>query len=301
MDVKAYLEQWGYLKKEDTIEKFGFGLHKAFVSAEGQPEEQRIREGIMSFQRYNSLKVTGELDGPTLQLMERPRCGFPDVGSFTLWSEKWPSPMLTYQFAQDTSKMPTAAQRDAFRQALQLWADVSKLQFSEGSNAQLQVRFVGGEHGDGSPFDGSGNVLAHAFFPTQHHLGGDCHFDDAENWVLSGSGIDYITVAAHELGHALGLAHSSVKDSLMYPYYGGPHRFLHEDDIAGIQALYGARVTPPPPEPKPPAPEPPKPEPADDWFDVMWSAVAVAQHYRTGTQPHPLDRERLLRLADKYR
>lgn len=25
----------------------------------------------------------------------------------------------------------------------------------------------------------------------------------------------------------------------MYPFYGGPHRFLHNDDIAGINAIYG--------------------------------------------------------------
>ena len=26
----------------------------------------------------------------------------------------------------------------------------------------------------------------------------------------------------------------------MYPYYGGPHRFLSQDDIDGIQSIYGA-------------------------------------------------------------
>lgn len=43
----------------------------------------------------------------------------------------------------------------------------------------------------------------------------------------------------HEFGHALGLAHSNVSDALMYPYYGGPHRYLHQDDNDGIQAIYG--------------------------------------------------------------
>lgn len=50
-------------------------------------------------------------------------------------------------------------------------------------------------------------------------------------------------VAAHEFGHSLGLSHSSVEGSLMYPWYQGMQNGfdyeLPEDDRLGIQALYG--------------------------------------------------------------
>lgn len=48
-------------------------------------------------------------------------------------------------------------------------------------------------------------------------------------------------VAAHEFGHSLGLSHSSVPGSLMFPYYNGFKETddLPRDDIIGIQQLYG--------------------------------------------------------------
>jgi hypothetical protein len=59
------------------------------------------------------------------------------------------------------------------------------------------------------------------------NIEGDSHFDEDEDWADSGSptdGFDFITVAAHELGHALGIDHSNIEDALMFPFYGGPRR-----------------------------------------------------------------------------
>jgi hypothetical protein len=56
------------------------------------------------------------------------------------------------------------------------------------------------------------------------------------------SGVYVEDIAAHELGHALGLSHSSVGDATMYGSYGAcsqTQRTLSSDDIAGAQKLYG--------------------------------------------------------------
>ncbi len=52
---------------------------------------------------------------------------------------------------------------------------------------------------------------------------------------------DIYTVALHEVGHALGLDHLeiTVPNAVMNPTYGGARRLLSQDDINGIQSLYG--------------------------------------------------------------
>jgi Ca2+-binding RTX toxin-like protein len=162
----------------------------------------------------------------------------------------WSRRTLTYGFAGFTNDMPVVNIRAALQAAFALWSDVTRLTFIEapaGATPDMVIRFAFGNHGDGSSFDGGGGVLAHAFFPPPQGgaFAGDVHFDDAELWAddFRFGSFDLVTVAAHEIGHALGLGHSTVRGALMAPTYSGPHRFLHDDDIAGIQSLYGVRDT----------------------------------------------------------
>lgn len=61
--------------------------------------------------------------------------------------------------------------------------------------------------------------------------------------MISSIGTNLFLVAAHELGHSLGLFHSDKTEALMYPVYKSSTdlaRFrLSQDDVDGIQSLYG--------------------------------------------------------------
>jgi hypothetical protein len=164
----------------------------------------------------------------------------------------WPVNGFTYSFDNDSLDLAWSSERGIVGQAFGLWSNVARVRPSEVADVPLcsgniRIHFGAGNHGDAFPFDGPGGVLAHAFYPPPVNAGciaGDSHFDEAETWVspaFGGVGIDLATVAAHEFGHALGLAHSADPNALMYPFYSGRRAFLSYDDIAGIRAIYGSR------------------------------------------------------------
>ncbi|MEI6563380.1 MAG: matrixin family metalloprotease [bacterium] len=155
---------------------------------------------------------------------------------------------LTYHFLNDTTKLPSQTARKAVTDQMDKWAAVAALTFKEtsktGQTYSIDIGWYTGNHGDGSPFDGPGGVLAHGFYPNDINpepIAGDLHFDESETWSIgSAGGIDIQYVALHELGHALGLAHSADTKAVMYPFYNGTQSAtLQPDDIAGILALYG--------------------------------------------------------------
>jgi hypothetical protein len=248
--LRLYLEKFGYLAPCDCDRDL-------FCND--------LKVAISKYQMFFGLPVTGMLDPQTRRMMRQPRCGNPDitpdediaarVHDYKLSGGKWDHTDLTYFFQNGTGDIGGTTEWDLCREAMDKWAAITSLTFDPASSeAAAEIRFLwaSGDHGDGSPFDGSGNTYAHGFYPPPVNpgaLAGDVHFDESEDWNTHDEHflwwqdeIDQLTVAIHEVGHALGLEHSSTESAVMWPHYEGERRNLTPDDIAGIQALYGPPV-----------------------------------------------------------
>jgi hypothetical protein len=82
------------------------------------------------------------------------------------------------------------------------------------------------------------DTLGFAYFPSD---GGDVFINDAIYWEFDPGAENYLYLtAAHEIGHALGLDHSSDPAALMYPYRTDQTTGIASDDIQAIQYLYGS-------------------------------------------------------------
>ncbi|KAK1552669.1 hypothetical protein Q3G72_021248 [Acer saccharum] len=248
-DLKKYLEQFGYLNPNPSHDdKF----------------DDILESAVKTYQLNFNLNTTGTLDPQTVSTMMMPRCGVPDIingttrmrsgyifnqnhsghGSFRVQyaffkrHNRWPKwkEVLRYEFGEGTREDV----KDPFWRAASTWQPYTPFTFEHVNvlyKADIRVSFKRGAHGDGKPLDGPRGILAHAFAPIDGRL----HSDADENWVVGAvpHGIDMQTVALHELGHILGLQHSSVKDAIMWPRLpSGNTKGLNDDDIQGINALY---------------------------------------------------------------
>ncbi len=184
---------------------------------------------------------------------------------YSVSGNAWPNPQLvTLSFVPDgtnvgaasnlfatfNAKWSTATWEAQILRAAQIWAQQANINFAVVSDNGAAIGSGSYQQGDPAMGDiriggynlGS-NTLASGYLPppaNDYSVAGDIQFNTGQAFNI-GSTYDIFTVAAHEFGHALGLYHSSSTTAIMYGAYTTSKRALITDDIAGIQAIYGAR------------------------------------------------------------
>ncbi|KAI3920293.1 hypothetical protein MKW92_044545 [Papaver armeniacum] len=254
-NVKKYLKKFGYLN----------GGNPSAVHAYDDVFDDVLEYEITSYQLNYGIDATGSLDAETVKQMMMPRCGRADVVDAPTFlgyerrkkmkqdeatartPEKWSSAHLTYRFSNAynfSDKVDNQTLRSAVLQAFAKWEAVSNFKFTEETDGDLAtdmvIGFHKGDHGDASSFDGQMGVVAYAFAPND----GRFYYDADDKWSTSpeSDSMDLESVAAHEIGHMLGLEHIFKPNAIMYPVFspGTTKRQVQQDDVKALRAIYGS-------------------------------------------------------------
>ncbi|KAM7277760.1 hypothetical protein ACFE04_004894 [Oxalis oulophora] len=255
-DLKSYLKSFGYYDPNHEI------------SLDNDEFDDHLQHALVKYQKFFNLNVTGTLNSDTIKQMIMPRCGVADIvhskknknnihdhDHYYPWfvskyafHERIYFPTqnnLTYRFSTSCGDIDFQTVMSVISNAFQRWASVSHFTFEEaslGSKEDIMIGFYTGDHGDGTPFDGPRGVVAHSYEQVSPTWQGNTHFDGDENWSTEprSDEMDLESVAVHEIGHLLGLAHTMDPKAIMYPIIdqGIIKRDLSQDDIDGIHFLY---------------------------------------------------------------
>ena len=166
------------------------------------------------------------------------------------WKHSWPEGEISYRLNNKTPDIPKASMQDrAVTVALRAWQlRINKLKFRRERNPDTAVDFdVSFE--PLSHFKNSKGTFAHAYFPGQGKISGDCHINEDWDWTTHSDlqtlkNPPLVPVLIHEFGHSLGLVHDThTRKSIMYPTFnlGQKKNRLGPRDISRIQERYGAR------------------------------------------------------------
>jgi Matrixin len=191
---------------------------------------------------------------------------------YTATGNMWPHPQLiTISFMPDGTNLggvnsnlvstfnsnPRLAGQwqNVILKAAQVWAQQTNINFAVVPDNGAP--WGGGNYEQGDPGYGDIRIGGYAFGSStlgwayqppsvnNFSIAGDIFFNTGQKFSIGSPYYDLFTVAAHEIGHALGLGESTTTSAaVMYGTYNGVKSALNSDDISGIQSIYGGSRSP---------------------------------------------------------
>jgi hypothetical protein len=174
----------------------------------------------------------------------------PRIGAYVTYGA-WPTPSVSFYVNPANADVSESAATSALQAGMNVWNSQSGTPFRFNYAGRVNDTTTGFDNRNVILFrnESNGSTIAttYAWASSSGLADTDIVFWDGGFTFFTGSsgctGGAYIEdIAAHELGHALGLGHSTITDATMYPYYSSCStelRSLASDDIAGAKSLYG--------------------------------------------------------------
>lgn len=215
--------------------------------------ERQLAAALMGWQQFQGLKPDAWAGPMTERTMHSPRmCQLPDVMPLEERLCKWPMVSVTWSV---TGSVGTFSQQDylaAVNEAFKYWTDICGLKTTYSANSRTaNIVMASGR------IDRPGGTLAWSELPCGASPTTQLKqmYDTSESWVIAEdpapNQIDFVRVAAHEIGHAIGLPHIA-NGNLLAPMYNPRVRRPQAGDIQEAVSRYGPSTsTPLPPVPPP--------------------------------------------------
>jgi len=131
-----------------------------------------------------------------------------------------------------------------FQDAFNRWSNATALNFFETTSfnrSDIRIAFL--------TLDGKGGTVGGSYINNSVNVG-SVYLDADEQWVLPSENVveeddvDLESVVMHQVGHLLGLGHSSVEEAIMYPIVLQEKKIelVNVDDLQRIQEIYGVNT-----------------------------------------------------------
>ena len=158
------------------------------------------------------------------------------------WTANYPpcnrhSELLTQEHMNLGVRVATANQALAaqFRRAMNSWASIIDLDWYEDDTHSCAIQLVDGKR---ELFE-TPAVAARSQLPDRPYFQGWIAFNPTQEH----SDIEMYRIALHEVGHMLGLQHSSNAKSVMYGFNLDGQKWLDPEDLSALAAHHKLRIT----------------------------------------------------------
>jgi hypothetical protein len=244
--LHQYFTRFGYFPNESLQQQFpAWRPIVAEAPHDDSVFDANTGAATRAFQRNFGLSETGVVDQATRTMLQQSRCGVPDGIAPPDPSEKWDLTNngtwnhnnLTWVLdnTDNTTTGRRAAIEGAIGAVLASWDAPSAYTFTHSTTttADIHIKFA------------SLAAMTNAS-TTVISQGGDVTMNVNRTWVIGdrtttqAGQMNMDSILIHELGHALGLAHSAYGDTIMYPFYNvgdQPKTFVTVDDTSSILAM----------------------------------------------------------------